>query len=98
MRNTFNTQYARRLREPLVDLNAAERVSREPEQEWAVRQHELQNALTEMPARNRETLLLVASGVSYIDTAERCGCEIGTVKSRVHRARKLLESRIGAEI
>ena len=39
----------------------------------------------------REVLVLVAvQGLSYERAAEVCGCELGTVKSRVHRARSLL--------
>jgi len=40
----------------------------------------------------REALILVgASGLSYEEAAEICGCAVGTIKSRVSRARKALE-------
>jgi len=55
----------------------------------------LRSALGRIPASSRRTLLLVAMGVSYIDAARLCACEIGTVKSRVNRARKMLEEDIG---
>ena len=96
MRNTFNTEYRRRCREPLgLDDGLFERVSIAAPQEWAVRRSELRSALRRIPPRSRRTLLLVAMGVSYIDTARLCACEIGTVKSRVNRARKMLEEEIG---
>ncbi|MBI1292427.1 sigma-70 family RNA polymerase sigma factor, partial [bacterium] len=49
-------------------------------------------ALTELPEDQREALLLVgASGFSYEEAAEICGCKVGTVKSRVSRARSRLQ-------
>jgi RNA polymerase sigma-70 factor (ECF subfamily) len=40
---------------------------------------------------SREALLLIgASGLSYEEAAEICGCAVGTIKSRVHRAREKL--------
>jgi hypothetical protein len=40
----------------------------------------------------REVLVLVAvHGLSYDRVAEICGCEVGTVKSRVNRARAMLK-------
>lgn len=97
MRNSFNTEYRRRCREPVgLDSCLLERVGiMAPPQEWAVRRNELRCALRRIPPRSRRTLLLVAMGVSYIDTARLCECEIGTVKSRVNRARKMLEDEIG---
>lgn len=96
MRNTFNSEYRRRCRETVgLDEGFAERASVEAPQEWAIRRSELRVALGRIPRRSRRTLLLVAMGVSYIDTARLCECEIGTVKSRVNRARKMLEDDIG---
>jgi RNA polymerase sigma-70 factor (ECF subfamily) len=96
MRNTFNTEYRRRCRETVgLDDDFVERASIAAPQEWAVRRGELRSALGRIPPRSRRTLLLVAMGVSYIDTARLCDCEIGTVKSRVNRARKILENEIG---
>ena len=44
-----------------------------------------------MPNEQREALILVgAGGFSYEDAAEICNCAVGTVKSRVARARKAL--------
>ena len=44
-----------------------------------------------MPADQREALILVgASGFSYEEAAHICGCAVGTIKSRVNRARTRL--------
>lgn len=96
MRNTFNTEYRRRSRETVgLDDGFAERAGIAAPQEWAVRRSELRMALRRLPACSRRTLLLVAMGVSYIDAARLCDCEIGTVKSRVNRAREMLADEIG---
>jgi RNA polymerase sigma-70 factor, ECF subfamily len=47
--------------------------------------------LAKLPADQREALILVgASGFSYDDAAAICGCAVGTIKSRVNRARTRL--------
>jgi RNA polymerase sigma-70 factor (ECF subfamily) len=56
-------------------------------------------ALKTLPAWQREALILVgAGGYSYESAAKICNCPVGTMKSRVVRARKaliaLLDSRI----
>jgi RNA polymerase sigma-70 factor (ECF subfamily) len=48
----------------------------------------LRQALTRLPPQQREALILVvASGLSYAEAALICGCPVGTIKSRVNRAR-----------
>ena len=45
-------------------------------------------ALDRLAPDHREALILVgASGLSYEDAAALCGCAVGTMKSRVNRAR-----------
>jgi len=52
---------------------------------------DLRNAMKLLPDAQREALVLVgAAGLSYEETARICGCEIGTVKSRVNRGRAAL--------
>jgi RNA polymerase sigma-70 factor (ECF subfamily) len=44
-----------------------------------------------LPPEQRESLILVgASGFSYEEAAQICGCAVGTIKSRVNRARTRL--------
>ena len=55
-------------------------------------------ALAKLPADQREALLLVgASGLSYEETAEICGVAVGTIKSRVNRARRKLSELLNVE-
>lgn len=52
---------------------------------------DLNRALSKLPADQREALILVgAEGFSYEDAAAISGCAVGTVKSRVNRARTRL--------
>ena len=49
----------------------------------------LRNALALLPVAQKEALILVgAGGMAYEEAAEICGCAVGTIKSRVSRARK----------
>jgi RNA polymerase sigma-70 factor, ECF subfamily len=53
---------------------------------------EFMAALQVLPAEQREALVLIgASGLSYEEAAEVLGTRVGTVKSRVSRARARLE-------
>jgi RNA polymerase sigma-70 factor (ECF subfamily) len=48
----------------------------------------LRRAIELLPVEQREAILLVGVGSeSYIDAARVCGCAVGTIKSRVSRAR-----------
>ncbi|MFX8953702.1 sigma factor-like helix-turn-helix DNA-binding protein, partial [Acinetobacter baumannii] len=52
-------------------------------------------ALNDLPVDQREVLMLVgASGFSYEEAAEICGCAVGTIKSRLNRARQRLMQRL----
>lgn len=56
-----------------------------------VRLNDLRQALNRLSEEQREALVLVgASGWSYEEAAEHAGCPIGTMKSRVFRARRTL--------
>ncbi len=51
----------------------------------------VRNALTLLQPDQREALMLVsAGGLAYEEAAEICNCAVGTIKSRVARARKML--------
>lgn len=52
---------------------------------------DLKKALTQLPDEQREALILVgAGGFTYEEAAVICDCAVGTIKSRVNRARKAL--------
>lgn len=57
---------------------------------------ELAAALTRLSARHRDVLLLVAwADLDYEEVAQALGVPIGTVRSRLHRARKTLREALG---
>jgi RNA polymerase sigma-70 factor (ECF subfamily) len=54
---------------------------------------ELRLGLAMLPPEQREAIILVgAGGFAYEEAAEICGCAVGTVKSRVSRARRALQT------
>ncbi len=62
-------------------------------QEESLELRDLRRALVKLPAAQREALTLVgASGLSYEEAAKATGCAVGTVKSRVSRARLHLQT------
>ena len=92
LRNTFYTAVVRRRREVAdEDGKHAAALSEEPTQDWSMAMHGLQAALQKLPDEHREALILVgAAGLTYEEAAEICGCALGTIKSRVNRARARL--------
>ena len=93
MRNTFYTKIkiANREAPGLADCVSL-KPAVDPTQEWAARGSEISEALQRLPQHQREVVVLIGMlGVSYEEAAEICGCALGTVKSRLSRARlKLL--------
>ncbi len=64
-------------------------------QESALEIGDLHRALYSLPDEQREALILIgAGGFTYEEVAEIAGCAIGTVKSRVNRARRNLEAKM----
>ena len=92
MRNTYFSQHRKRRREVQdVDGEAASRLVSLPTQHGLLDLADFRVALDGLPVDQREALVLVgASGFSYEEAAEICGCAIGTIKSRVNRARQRL--------
>lgn len=73
-----------------------ERLSVHPEQYGALDLRDFRAALGQLADDQREAIILVgASGFSYEEAAEVCGCAIGTIKSRVSRARNQLQDILG---
>jgi RNA polymerase sigma-70 factor (ECF subfamily) len=92
MRNTFFSQYRKSRREVQdVDGEAAARLVAIPDQLAHLDLDDFRRQLARLPADQREALILIgASGFSYEEAAEICNCAIGTIKSRVNRARRRL--------
>lgn len=99
MRNTFNTRFKVESREsPGFKECVSGGVRCDPTQEWSFRGRELRMAINRLPAHYRDIVVHVAIGESYIATAEICDCAVGTVKSRLNRARQLLTQDLGEGI
>jgi RNA polymerase sigma-70 factor (ECF subfamily) len=92
LRNQFRSEYRKRRREVEdADGSYLDGLHSAPEQHSRLAFRELFAALAKMPLEQREALLLVgASGFSYDEAAEICAVAVGTIKSRVNRARTLL--------
>ena len=92
LRNLFRSEYRKRRREVEdADGRYADTLKSHPEQTGRVEFEEFRTALAKLPPDQREALILVgASGFSYEDAASICGCAVGTIKSRVNRARTRL--------
>ena len=55
----------------------------------------VRRAVLSLPPKYREVVVLCElQDVSYVETAEVLGCAIGTVRSRLHRARALLLTKL----
>lgn len=96
LRNTFYSATSRRSREVLdADGLHAARLTSPPAQDWAAEFTALRRALDTLPDEHREAIVLVgAAGLSYEEAAAITGSALGTIKSRVHRAR----TRLAAEM
>ncbi|SFD83551.1 sigma-70 family RNA polymerase sigma factor [Roseivivax sediminis] len=92
MRNTFFNDVRRARREVTGAADCvADSVSAPATQEWTIRGQEMMAAIDRLPTHYREMLILVVMlGETYERAGEICGCTMGTVKSRVNRARKLV--------
>jgi len=99
LRNTYLTDLRRRRFQGDYDEAAAARILvQAPEQDAGLHLADLHAALMRLPAERREALLLVgAGGFSYEEAAEICGCAVGTIKSRVARARAALAAMMADE-
>lgn len=92
LRNAYLTDMRRNRFRGEYDEGVAERILTAPAgQEEPIHLSDMHRALLTLPPERREALLLVgAGGFSYEEAAEICGCAIGTIKSRVGRARSAL--------
>lgn len=92
LRNQFYTEIRRRRREVAdPDGSMAGMLAVMPEQGARLDFTDMQAALAQLSVEQREALLLVgAEGLSYEETARICGTNLGTIKSRINRARARL--------
>ena len=94
LRNRFRTLVAsKRVRSEVVLEESVERTMWVPAgQEAGIEVQAFRSAFRKLAPHHREALVLTAvEGLTHERVAQICGCEVGTVKSRVNRARGLLK-------
>lgn len=92
LRNEFYSNHRRA--KTASDYNAAyshASEGAEAEQHARLDLTDLMRAFSQLPSEQKEALILTASEFSYDEAAQICGCAVGTIKSRVSRARKQLQ-------
>ncbi len=105
LRNSFINEYRRRTRHPeTVDIDAIEPFSvfeevqdQDPQGTFFDRivDDEVLRAIDDLPEQFRETVVLSdVEGMSYEDIARILEVPVGTVKSRLFRARRLLQQKL----
>lgn len=99
LRNTHISIAKKRGRErSLLSGVEAEDVGMAPPQPWIAATGALRAALAALPADQRDVVVLIGGfGLSYDECAEVCGCAIGTIKSRLNRARSKLAEALDAQ-
>lgn len=99
MRNTFCTRFRKRKRETVgLEQDVLDLLPAEATQELTSRTVDVRQALMRLPQKQREIIVLVVMlGESYEMAAEISGCAVGTVKSRLNRARQRLFHELGED-
>jgi RNA polymerase sigma-70 factor (ECF subfamily) len=92
LRNTYYSLHRKRGREVAdIDGDYAAQLSEKPDHDGRLALRDFRAAFAQLTDEQREALVLVgASGFSYEEAAEMCGCAVGTIKSRANRARARL--------
>jgi RNA polymerase sigma-70 factor (ECF subfamily) len=92
LRNVYYSEHRKRRREVQdADGVFSNRLVVHPAQNGYMDLQDFRAALSHLPGDQREALILVgASGFSYEEAANICGVAVGTIKSRVNRARSAL--------
>lgn len=92
LRNTYYSDRRKAGREVSdADGIHTEGMSEKPAHDGRLAMADFKVAFDQLSDQQREVLILVgASGFSYEEAAEMCGCAVGTIKSRTNRARARL--------
>jgi RNA polymerase sigma-70 factor (ECF subfamily) len=92
LRNGYYSEFRKRRREVAdIDGNLSGMLVSKASQDDHMEFLDFREALQKLPPDQREALILIgASGLSYEEAAEICKCAVGTMKSRVSRARSRL--------
>ncbi len=97
LRNQFYSDCRKRKREiEDIDGALAAQLTTPADQEHGMDLQKVWAAMAKLPPRQREALILVgAQGMTYEAAAAVMGCQTGTMKSRVSRARAYLAEALG---
>jgi RNA polymerase sigma-70 factor, ECF subfamily len=100
MRNSFNTGWRRSCRETMPGPEAIEAGAVWPATQgtslWA--RETMERLVHDLSPAHRDILILIPIlGLGYEEAAEVCGCSVGTVKSRLSRARAALAALVGED-
>ena len=97
LRNTYYSNRRKSKREVAdVDGVITENLAEKPAHDGHMQMADFRRALNMLSDEQREALLLVgASGFSYEEAAGMCGVAVGTIKSRINRARSQLADLMG---
>jgi RNA polymerase sigma-70 factor, ECF subfamily len=92
LKNRFYSECRRRRGGRFENIDDhADTIASKPAQIAHAECNELSAALARLEPKQRVALVMIGvSGLSYEEAAKKCGCPIGTVKSRVNRARTQL--------
>lgn len=99
MYNLFVTAYRRKTKfETQYDPeNYIERESVEASQDKKIELKQVKNAIDSLSSKHREILILVCiKGFRYADVAEKLDMPVGTVRSRLSRARDMLQQKLNS--
>jgi RNA polymerase sigma-70 factor (ECF subfamily) len=98
-RNAFCTEHHRKKRVAYgFDESWSKTLGVAPAQEWNLHLDDFHRSLQSLPVHQREALdVIVLQGTAYDAAAEQLGCPIGTIKSRVNRARVTLAERLSGD-
>ena len=100
LRNQFYSGMRRSWRRQPLDPEVAERTLVAADDPTSpLELADLRRAMRALPDEQREALILIgAAGISYEEAAQVTGCAVGTIKSRVSRARDRLREILDAGV
>ena len=96
--DSFSERRKRKREVEDADGSYAANLATPPEQPGHMDMQDFLSALSRLPDDQREALVLIgAAGFSYEEAAEISNCAVGTIKSRVNRARNRLSELLGLD-
>lgn len=96
LRNEFCSEYRRAWRQVPWDQELAEKMMVSKDEQTSVAElKDVWRAMGKLPEAQRAAIILVcADGATYEEAASKSHCPVGTIKSRVVRARRALRNAI----